>query len=143
MLTTTHAATYLLVIFSAHQSYSSFYTIRYALTGNLLSMFDYKVGSKPGIWSRSLCLSHGLKAGSMLDGIRHALTCGYAVCVLNPNTNSVAIPGSATRIPIANSFSPEVNPTYKHIDKHLLSIESRSTCLGYHHRSSKKQCTCS
>mmetsp|Transcript_5547 Transcript_5547/g.17493 ORF Transcript_5547/g.17493 Transcript_5547/m.17493 type:complete len:614 (-) Transcript_5547:923-2764(-) len=73
----------------------------------LLVILHNQVGSKPGIWSRSLCLSHGLKVGSMIDAIQRALEFGYAVCVLNPNTNSVAIPGSARRIPIANSFSPE------------------------------------
>ena len=51
--------------------------------------FSRQVGSKPGLWSRSLCLMKGLGDGSMLTAIERALSAGYAVAVLNPNANSV------------------------------------------------------
>lgn len=72
---------------------------------NLISM---QVGSKPGIWSRSLCLSKGLEVGSMINAVECALSAGYAVGILNPNTNSVTLGPGKERIPIVNSFSPEV-----------------------------------
>ena len=71
----------------------------------LLVILQNQVGSKPGVWSRSLCLSQGLKAGSMMECIERGLRLGYAVAILNPNTNSVTVGGE--RMPIANSFSPE------------------------------------
>jgi len=55
----------------------------------LLIILQNQVGSKPGLWSRSLCLTRGLHAGSMIAAIEHAVSSGYAVAVLNPNTNSV------------------------------------------------------
>lgn len=73
----------------------------------LVIMLQNQVGSKPGIWSRSLCLSQGLHAGSMLDAIERAKSEGYAVAVLNPNTNSVGSMRDGSKMPIANSFSPE------------------------------------
>ena len=48
-----------------------------------------QVGSKPGLWSRSLCLTKGLHVGGMITAIERAISAGYAVAVLNPNTNSV------------------------------------------------------
>jgi len=57
----------------------------------LLVILQNQVGSKPGLWSRSLCLTRGLHVGSMLTAIKHAISAGFAVAVLNPNTNSVGI----------------------------------------------------
>mmetsp|Transcript_26718 Transcript_26718/g.86513 ORF Transcript_26718/g.86513 Transcript_26718/m.86513 type:complete len:229 (+) Transcript_26718:78-764(+) len=98
----------------------------------LLVILQNQVGSKPGIWSRSLCLSSGLAVGSMLDAIERALDLGYAVAVLNPNTNSVSLPGHKTRIPIANSFSPEVPWTSASAVTQTV-VESCFACLGYVH----------
>jgi hypothetical protein len=49
------------------------------------------VGGQAGLWSRSLCFSHGLAAGSMLACVQRALAEGYGVLVLNPNLNSVTV----------------------------------------------------
>jgi hypothetical protein len=73
----------------------------------LLIILQNQVGSKPGLWSRSLCLSRGLHAGSMLTAIERATSAGYAVAVLNPNTNSVGSTLQGHKRPIVNSFSPE------------------------------------
>mmetsp|Transcript_21890 Transcript_21890/g.68550 ORF Transcript_21890/g.68550 Transcript_21890/m.68550 type:complete len:188 (+) Transcript_21890:44-607(+) len=73
----------------------------------LLLILQNQVGSKPGIWSRSLCLTQGLEVGSMLSTIERALNHDFAVVVLNPNTNSVYSIEKSQRIPIPNSFSPE------------------------------------
>jgi hypothetical protein len=72
-------------------------------SSKLLLILLNQVGSRPGIWSRSLCLTRGLKEGSMLSILEQALSTGYNVGVLNPNTNSVALLGNMKRIPIANS----------------------------------------
>jgi hypothetical protein len=56
----------------------------------LLIILQNQVGSKPGLWSRSLCLTKGVHVGSMLTAIERAISAGYAVAVLNPNTNSVS-----------------------------------------------------
>jgi serum/glucocorticoid-regulated kinase 2 len=73
----------------------------------LLIILQNQVGSKPGLWSRSLCLAKGLHAGGMLTTIQRALCAGFAVAVLNPNTNSVCCSCDGRRRPIANSFTPE------------------------------------
>jgi hypothetical protein len=57
----------------------------------LIVILQNQVGSKPGLWSRSLCLMKGLRDGSMLTAIEQALRSGYAIAVLNPNTNSVTL----------------------------------------------------
>jgi len=54
----------------------------------LLVVFQNHVGSQPGIWSRSLCIDHGLNAGSMLPTLLKAASKGYGIAVLNPNANS-------------------------------------------------------
>eukprot|EP00614_Pseudopedinella_elastica_P030399 CAMPEP_0172641112 /NCGR_PEP_ID=MMETSP1068-20121228/225878_1 /TAXON_ID=35684 /ORGANISM="Pseudopedinella elastica, Strain CCMP716" /LENGTH=452 /DNA_ID=CAMNT_0013454619 /DNA_START=136 /DNA_END=1491 /DNA_ORIENTATION=- len=58
----------------------------------LLLVLVNQVGGQAGVWSRSLCLDHGLKAGSMLGCLERAHEEGYGVIVLNPNCNSVALP---------------------------------------------------
>ena len=55
----------------------------------LLIILQNQVGSKPGLWSRSLCLKKGLQTGSMLKAVEKAISEGYGVAILNPNANSV------------------------------------------------------
>lgn len=51
--------------------------------------------------------------GGMVAAIEQAKSAGFAVAVLNPNTNSVVSPqGKYKRQPIANSFSPENHVLY-------------------------------
>ena len=45
-------------------------------------------GLKPGIWSRTLCMTEGLNMGSMLPQIQMALHHDYGVVILNPNERS-------------------------------------------------------
>jgi len=82
----------------------------------LLVVIINQVGSQAGLWSRSLCFSHGLKSGSMLEYLQHAIDAGYAVMVLNPNSNSVTLPGEpgsasggggGRKVFIQDSSSPE------------------------------------
>ena len=44
-------------------------------------------GSLLGIWSRSLCLQKGLRAGSAISYVEEALQAGYEVLLLRPNRN--------------------------------------------------------
>lgn len=60
----------------------------------------------------------------MLVAIERALNDGYAVAVLNPNTNSVWMHEKSMRVPIPNSFSPEVCFTFKLFDIHSLRTMS-------------------
>ena len=62
----------------------------YAERENLLVLVATKRDTPPGIWSRGLCLSHGLDVGSMLPVIKVATAAGYGVVVLNPKKNSVS-----------------------------------------------------
>jgi len=83
------------------------------LATKLIIIIQNQVGSRPGVWSRSLCLTRGLHVGGMVTAIERAKSAGFAVAVLNPNTNSVASPqGKYKRQPIANSFSPENHVLY-------------------------------
>ena len=74
------------------------------------------MGGHAGLWSRSLCFSHGVKSGSMLGCLERAIADGYGVLVLNPNTNSVTLSDAAAaeagksagaKAPIPDSASPE------------------------------------
>ena len=65
----------------------------FATRKHLLVLVVCKRDTPPGIWSRGLCLSHGLDVGSMLPVIKKAIEAGYGVVVLNPKKNSVEEPG--------------------------------------------------
>jgi serum/glucocorticoid-regulated kinase 2 len=65
----------------------------FATRKHLLVLVACKRDTPPGIWSRGLCLSHGLDVGSMLPVIKKAIEAGYGVVVLNPKKNSVEEPG--------------------------------------------------
>ncbi len=60
----------------------------------LLVVFINQPGGTAGLWSRSLCFSHGVKAGAMLDVLARARSDGFGVLVLNPNVNSVLLAAS-------------------------------------------------
>ena len=48
----------------------------------LLLILQNAVGARPGLWSRSLCLSHGLTKGSMLPCVERARAEGMGVVIL-------------------------------------------------------------
>ena len=48
----------------------------------LLLVLQNAVGARPGLWSRSLCLSHGMTRGSMLPCIEQALESEMGVIIL-------------------------------------------------------------
>ena len=80
----------------------------WSIAPKLLLILQNQVGSKPGLWSRSLCLSHGLSTGSMLPCLTRALADGFGVVIFNPNANSVpCTDGGPGRSPIEGSASPE------------------------------------
>ena len=70
-----------------------------------------------GIFSRSLCLEKGINKGSMLPYVSRAISSGYAVILMRPNTNSVLVPveDEATptarfkKVPIPGSESPDIH----------------------------------
>jgi serum/glucocorticoid-regulated kinase 2 len=55
----------------------------------LLVIVQSKRNSAPGVWSRGLCISHGLNVGSMLPYVIEAQIKGFGVIILNPKKNSV------------------------------------------------------
>mmetsp|Transcript_22774 Transcript_22774/g.26771 ORF Transcript_22774/g.26771 Transcript_22774/m.26771 type:complete len:700 (-) Transcript_22774:222-2321(-) len=78
----------------------------------LLIILTNQVGGHAGIWSRSLCFSHGLRAGSMLECFERGIKEGFAILVLNPNCNSVTLgpeagENSPKKVRIEDSSSPE------------------------------------
>ena len=54
---------------------------------NILVITTNKRDTKPGIWSRGLCISDGLEKGSMLSTIKAAQGVGYGIVILNARTN--------------------------------------------------------
>jgi len=78
----------------------------------LLLIIQNSSGSMLGIFSRSLCLEQGLSKGSMLPYVERAISLGYAVLILRPNTNSVIeeAPGEkARKLLIPGSETPEIH----------------------------------
>ena len=72
-------------------------------------------GLKPGIWSRTLCMTEGLNMGSMLPQIQMALHHDYAVIILNPNERhyfDTSKDGTPIKIPIKYSERPENQMLY-------------------------------
>ncbi|CAM9932770.1 unnamed protein product, partial [Discosporangium mesarthrocarpum] len=63
-------------------------------------------GSKPGVWSRSACLSLGLGMGSMIPFLATAGREGYGVIVTNP-VNNFVVRYEGEKVPIDGSSTPE------------------------------------
>lgn len=84
----------------------------------LLLILQNQSRSCMGLFSRSTALTEGLSRGSMLPYIERAVSDGYAVLILRPNTNSVAdevdrLTGLALKKrAIVGSESPEVHVLY-------------------------------
>lgn len=110
---------------------------------NLLVIAQNAVGSQLGIWSRSLCLESGLKAGSMLPYISSAVEEGFGVMILRPNTNYKLMEekegdegeetptGRMQKVPIDGSSSPEEHILYVW-DNIIPDSQARKICLvGY------------
>eukprot|EP00600_Ochromonadales_sp_CCMP1393_P003680 CAMPEP_0174994864 /NCGR_PEP_ID=MMETSP0004_2-20121128/23875_1 /TAXON_ID=420556 /ORGANISM="Ochromonas sp., Strain CCMP1393" /LENGTH=713 /DNA_ID=CAMNT_0016249153 /DNA_START=54 /DNA_END=2195 /DNA_ORIENTATION=+ len=73
----------------------------------LLMIVQNSYGSQLGIFSRSICFEQGISKGTWLPYIQRAVSVGYAVLILRPNTNSNM--NGATKIPIKGSESPEIH----------------------------------
>ena len=71
-------------------------------------------GLKPGIWSRTLCMTEGLNMGSMLPQIQMALHHDYGVVILNPNERSYLDKTLTPSVkhPIRYSERPETHALY-------------------------------
>ena len=83
----------------------------------LLLIIQNAAGSILGIFSRSICTDEGLSKGSMLPYVERALSAGYAVLILRPNTNSTFVYDEVTKKviskkPILGSESPEIHALY-------------------------------
>jgi hypothetical protein len=67
----------------------------------------------PGVWSRGLCISHGLEFGSVLPFVDAGHKAGIAVVVLNANTNYLLATHlgqpqePAAKVAIEGSSTPE------------------------------------
>ena len=79
----------------------------------LLLIIQNAYGSQLGIFSRSICFDEGLSKGTWLLYIQRAVSAGYGVLILRPNTNSVTIGTQTTnatkKAPIKGSESPEIH----------------------------------
>jgi hypothetical protein len=62
-----------------------------ATADKMLVIVQNKKKQMPGVWSRGLCISHGLDSGSMLPFVAAGQKAGIAVVVLNANTNYLTI----------------------------------------------------
>lgn len=84
----------------------------WATARKMLIIVQNAYGSQLGIFSRSICFDQGLSKGTWLPYINRAVTQGYAVMILRPNTNSVIRETAGAppqKIPIKGSESPEIH----------------------------------
>eukprot|EP00599_Poterioochromonas_sp_BG-1_P016223 CAMPEP_0173156406 /NCGR_PEP_ID=MMETSP1105-20130129/14788_1 /TAXON_ID=2985 /ORGANISM="Ochromonas sp., Strain BG-1" /LENGTH=715 /DNA_ID=CAMNT_0014073229 /DNA_START=61 /DNA_END=2208 /DNA_ORIENTATION=- len=82
------------------------------IASKLLLIIQNAYGSQLGIYSRSICFDQGISKGTWLPYIERAISAGYSVLILRPNTNSVVVEtaGEApTKVPIKGSESPEIH----------------------------------
>jgi serum/glucocorticoid-regulated kinase 2 len=82
------------------------------IASKLLIIIQNAYGSQLGIYSRSLCFDQGISKGTWLPYIERAISAGYSVLILRPNTNSVVVetPGETPqKVPIKGSESPEIH----------------------------------
>lgn len=78
----------------------------------ILLIIQNAYGSQLGIFSRSICFDQGISKGTWMPYIEKAISTGYAVLILRPNTNSIVkeVLGEKTKkIPIKGSESPEIH----------------------------------
>lgn len=83
----------------------------------LLVITQNSSGSILGIFSRTLCKKEGLSKGSILPYVARAVSEGYEILILRPNTNSVVeIDPESRKVvskrPIRGSESPEIHALY-------------------------------
>jgi hypothetical protein len=83
----------------------------------LLVIMQNSSGSILGVFSRTLCKKEGLSKGSILPYVARAVSEGYDILILRPNTNSVVELDPETRrviskTPIRGSESPEIHALY-------------------------------
>ena len=107
----------------------------YETCSKLLIIIQNQPGCQLGIFSRTICLSSGLNAGTMLNFIQKARAKGYGVLILRPNKNSVEVIGSDNKIKkniIPRSESPENHVLYvwENIVTHLSQV-NHIVLLGY------------
>lgn len=79
----------------------------------LVLVLQNQVGAQPGIWSRSACVSQGLRKGSMLSLLEGCKAAGYGWIIANANCNSVVLEKGRGKELIEGSASPE---------EHVLSV---------------------
>jgi tRNA A-37 threonylcarbamoyl transferase component Bud32 len=92
-------------------------TSNWTNASKLLLITQNSSGSILGVFSRTLCKKEGLSKGSILPYVSRAVSEGYEVLILRPNTNSVVEyePGSRrvlSKCPIRGSESPEIHALY-------------------------------
>lgn len=106
----------------------------YETADKLLVLVQNHVGSQMGMWSRSTCLSEGLRKGSMIPILEMAEEKGYGVIILNPNTNSITISeedGPSQKTAIPESSSPEEH-THTVYEDYIAPTKARSLYIvGY------------
>lgn len=106
----------------------------YETADKLLVLLQNHVGSQMGMWSRSTCLSEGLRKGSMIPILEMAEEKGYGVIILNPNMNSITISeedGPSQKIQIPESSSPEEH-AYTVYEDYIAPTKAKSLyIIGY------------
>eukprot|EP01038_Epipyxis_sp_PR26KG_P018563 gene18563-26231_t len=73
----------------------------------LLIIVQNSYGSQLGMFSRSTVMEQGISKGSWIPYIEQAIVAGYAVLMLNPNSNSVTV--GKSKVLIKGSESPEIH----------------------------------
>jgi hypothetical protein len=102
----------------------------------MLLIIQNASGSMIGMFSRSICLKDGFSKGSMFPYVERAMSEGYAVLILRPNTNSIVETDPVTRKvkskkPIIGSESPEFHALYVLENIIPMATASHIAFLGY------------
>ena len=92
-------------------------TSNWTTAAKILVVVQNSSGSILGIFSRTLCKKEGISHGSIIPFVQRAVTEGYAVIILRPNTNSIVEHDPIThrivsKLPIIGSESPEIHVLY-------------------------------
>ena len=108
----------------------------------VVALLQNKVGSKPGIWSRSLCKQVGLKEGTMIETIEKCVSSGLGLIIVNANTNSAVV--DVTTRPLVRDNSTETvssgsqkSPSHK--EDHLALEDEKEETKEFFQQTQKKR----
>jgi hypothetical protein len=90
----------------------------------LLVIIQSSGAVRPGQWSRSLCITHSIHAGSIVDYLELAKESGMGVIILNPNYNQIKLRVLSLDQPVGTmnaQHAYDIPGHHGHI-QHILSV---------------------